>query len=35
MLSEHLLKIPDLWNISINNVKKLVPKNFDKEKYVL
>ena len=35
MQSEYLLKIADLWNISISNVKKLEPKNFDKEKYVL
>ena len=35
MQSEYLLKIADLWNISISNVKKLEPKNFDKEKYAL
>ena len=35
MLSEYQLKIDDLYNISIGNVKKLVPNFFDKEKYVL
>ena len=35
MLSEHQLKIADLYNIPIGNVKKLVPDFFDKEKYVL
>ena len=35
MLSEHQLKIADLYNISIGNVKKIVPNFFDKEKYVL
>ena len=35
MLSEYQLKISDLYNISIGNVKKLVPNFFDKEKYVL
>ena len=35
MLSEYQLKISDLCNIPIDNVKKLVPKFFDKEKYVL
>ena len=35
MLSEHQLKIADLYNIPTGNVKKLVPKFFDKEKYVL
>ena len=35
MLSEYQLKIADLCNIPIGNVKKLVPKFFDKEKYVL
>ena len=34
MLSEYQLKIADLCNISIGNVKKLVPNFFDKEKYV-
>ena len=35
MLSEYQLKIADLYSISIDNVKKLVPEFFDKEKYVL
>ena len=35
MLSEYQLKIADLFNISTDNVKKLVPNFFDKEKYVL
>ena len=35
MLPEYLLKIADLYNIPIRNVKKLVSKTFDKEKYVL
>ena len=35
MLSEYQLKIADLYNISIGNVKKIVPNFFDKEKYVL
>ena len=35
MLSEHQLKIADLYNIPISNVNKLVPNIFDKEKYVL
>ena len=35
MLSEYQLKIADLYNIPIGNVKKLVPDFFDKEKYVL
>ena len=35
MLSEYQLKIADLYNIPIGNVKKLVPNFFDKEKYVL
>ena len=35
MLSEYQLKIADLYNILIGNVKKLVPSFFDKEKYVL
>ena len=33
MLSEYQLKIVDLHNIRIDNVKKLVPNFFDKEKY--
>ena len=35
MLSEYQLKIADLYNIPIGNVKKLVPNFFDKEKYML
>ena len=35
MLSEYQLKIADLYNIPIGNVKKLVPHLFDKEKYVI
>ena len=35
ILSEYQLKIADLYNIPIGNVKKLVPNFFDKEKYVL
>ena len=34
MLSEYQLKIADLHNIPIGNVKKLVPNFFDKKKYV-
>ena len=34
-MSEYQLKIADLHNISIGNVKKLVPNFFDKEKYVI
>ena len=35
MFSAYQLKISDLYNISIGNVKKLVPNLFDKEKYVI
>ena len=35
MLSEYQLKIPDLYNIPIGDVKKLAPNFQDKEKYVL
>ena len=35
MLPEYQLKIAVLYNISISNVKKLVPNLFDKEKYVI
>ena len=35
MLSNYQLKIADLYNISIGNVKKLVSNLFDKEKYVI
>ena len=34
-LSEYQLKIADLYNIPIGNVKKLLPNSFDKDKYVL
>ena len=34
MLSDYQLKIADLYNISIGNVKKLVLNFFEKEKYV-
>ena len=33
VLSEYQLKIADLHNISIGNVKKLVPNFFDKKKH--
>ena len=35
MLPQYQLKIADLYNIPIDNVKKLVPHFFDKEKYVI
>ena len=35
MLAEYQLKIADLYNIPIGNVKNLVPNLFDKKKYVL
>ena len=35
MMSEYQLKIADLYNIPIGNVKKLVPNFFNKEQYVL
>ena len=35
MLSDYQLKIADLYNISIGNVKKLVSNFFDKEKCVI
>ena len=35
MLSDYQLKIADIYNILIGNVKKLVPNFFDKEKYVI
>ena len=35
MLSDYQLKIADLYNIPIGNVKKLVPNLVDKEKYVI
>ena len=35
MLSNYQLKIADLYNIPIGNVKKLVPNFFGKKKYVI
>ena len=35
MLSNHQLKVADLYNIPIGNVRKLAPNFFDKEKYVI
>ena len=35
MLSRYQLKIADFYKFLIGNVKKLVPKFFDKERYVL
>ena len=35
MLCHYQLKIANLYNIPIGNVKKLVPNFFDKEKYVI
>ena len=35
MLSDYQLKIANLYNIPIGNVKKLVPNVFDKENYVV
>ena len=35
MLPEYQLKVADLYNIPIGNVKKLVSNFFNKEKYVL
>ena len=35
MLSKYQLKTADLYNIPLGNVKKLVPKFFDKEKHVI
>ena len=35
MLSDYQLKMADLSNIPIGNVKNLVPNLFDKESYVL
>ena len=34
-MSHYQLKIADLYNISTANVKKCVPKFFDKKQYVL
>ena len=35
MFSEYQLKIADLYNILVGNIKKVVPNFSDKEKYVL
>ena len=35
ILAQYHLKIADLYNIPIDNVKKLVPHFFDKENYVI
>ena len=35
MLSDYHVKIADLYNIAIGNVKKLVSNVFNKEKYVI
>ena len=35
MVPEYQLKIADFYNIPIGNIKKLVPKFFHKEKYLL
>ena len=35
MLLDYQLKIADRYNIPIDNVKKLLPNFFDKEKYVI
>ena len=35
MLPKYQLKIADLYNIPIGNVKKIVSNFFDKEKYVI
>ena len=35
ILAQYQLKIADLYNIPIDNVKKLVRHFFDKEKYVI
>ena len=35
MLSGNQLKVADLYNIPISNVKKLLPNFFNKEKYVI
>ena len=35
MMSEYQLKIADLYNIPIGNVKKLVPNLFGKEQYMI
>ena len=35
MLSDYQLKILELYNIPIGNVKKLLASFFDKEKYVI
>ena len=35
MFSSYQLKIADFYNIPMSNGEKLVPKCFDKEKYIL
>ena len=35
MLPDYQLKIADLYNIHVGNVKKLIPNFLDKEKYVI
>ena len=35
MLSEYQIKIADLYNIPIGNIKKLLPNLFGEEKYVI
>ena len=35
MLPEYQLRITDLYNFPIDNVKRLVPNFFDKERYVV
>ena len=35
ILSDYQLKIADLYNITIFNLKKIMPNFFDKEKYVI
>ena len=35
MLSNYQLQVADLYNILIDNVKKLLPNFLDKEKYVI
>ena len=35
IIHDYQLKIADLYNIPIGNVKKIMPNLFDKEKYVI
>ena len=35
MLSDYQLKVADLYSIPIDNVRRLMPNCFDKEKYAL